>query len=102
MECSVCQHVSRDTIERSLIHGEPMRDLAGRHGISKSALHRHKEAHLPKSLVKAKDSEEIVRAGSLLDEVGTLMARTDSIYAECVAAGDMRLLLQTGRTASAI
>ena len=93
LKCSVCQHVSRAAIDRSLVHGEPMRDVAGRYSISKSALHRHKEAHLPKALVRAQEAQEIVRAESLLGEVGTLLARTDTIYTESVANGDMRLAL---------
>ncbi len=97
LKCTVCQHVSRDAIERSLIHGEPMRDVAGRYSLSKSALHRHRNAHLPKALAKAQEAEEIVRADSLLGEVEALMARTDTIYSECVAAGDMRLALSAIR-----
>ena len=97
LKCTVCQHVSRDAIESSLIHGEPMRDVAGRYSISKSALHRHRNAHLPKALVKAQEAEEIVRADSLLEEVEELMARTDTIYAESISNGDMRLALSTIR-----
>ena len=97
LKCTVCQHVSRDAIERSLIHGEPMRDLAGRYSISKSALCRHKSSHLPEALVKAQESKEIARGESLIEEVEVLMARTDTIYAECVAGGDMRLALSAIR-----
>ena len=97
LQCSVCQHVSRDAIELSLIHGEPMRDVAGRYAISKSALHRHKNAHLPKALARAQEAQEIVRADSLLEEVGALLARTDTIYTESVANGDMRLALSAIR-----
>ncbi len=74
-----------------------MRDLAGRHGISKSALHRHRNAHLPKALAKAQEAEEILRGESLLEEVGALLARTDTIYVESVANGDMRLALSAIR-----
>ncbi len=66
-------HVSRDAIESSLIHGEPMQDVAGRYSISKSALHRHKNAHLPKALAKAQEAEEIVRGDSLLGEMEVLI-----------------------------
>ena len=97
LKCSVCQHVSRDAIERSLIHGEPMRDVVGRYSISKSALHRHKEAHLPKALARAQEAEEIVRASSLLEEMEVLMEHGREILAEARAAGEHRTALSAMR-----
>ncbi len=97
LKCTVCQHVSRDAIERSLIHGEPMRDVAGRYSLSKSALHRHRNAHLPKALVKAQEAEEIVRAGSLLQEAEVLIEHGYEILAEARAAGDHRTALNAMR-----
>ena len=73
LKCTVSQHVSRDAIESSLIHGEPMQDVAGRYSISKSALHRHKNTHLPEALAKAQEAEEIVRGDSLLGEMEVLI-----------------------------
>ena len=95
--CSVCQHDSRDAIDSSLIRGEPLRSIASRHRLSATALHRHKEAHLPQALARAQEAEEIVRGESLLEEVGALLARTDTIYAESLANGDMRLALSAIR-----
>ena len=95
--CSICQHADREAIDSSLIRGEPLRSIAGRHGLSATALHRHKVAHLPKALALAQEAEEIVRADSLLEEVGALLARTDTIYTESVANDDMRLALSAIR-----
>jgi hypothetical protein len=66
--CSICQHDSLDAIESSLIHGEPLRSIAGRHRLSATALHRHKTAHLPTALVRAQQAEEMLRADSLLGD----------------------------------
>ena len=95
--CSICQHDSLDAIESSLIHGEPLRSIAGRHRLSATALHRHKTAHLPTALVRAQQAEEMLRADSLLGEVEALMVRTDTIYAESVANSDPRLALSAIR-----
>ncbi len=95
--CSVCQHLSRESIESSLIRGEPLRSIAEHHRLSATALHRHKNAHLPKALARARAAEEIVRGGSLLEEVEALMARTDTICEESMANGDMRLALSAIR-----
>ena len=95
--CSICQHETRDAIDSSLIHGEPLRSIAGRHGLSATALHRHHKAHLPKALARAQEAEEIVRGESLLEEVEALMARTDIICEQSMANGDMRLALSAIR-----
>ena len=97
LKCTVCQHVSRDAIDRSLIHGEPMRDVAGRYSISKSALHRHKEAHLPKALARAHEAEEIVRADTLLEEMEVLIEHGHEILAEARSAGEHRTALSAMR-----
>ena len=97
LKCSVCQHVSRAAIELSLVHGEPMREVAGRYSISKSALHRHRNAHLPKALVKAQEAEEIVRADSLLGEMEVLIEHGHEILTEARAAGEHRTALSAMR-----
>jgi hypothetical protein len=40
--CTVCCHPERERIERALARGRSLRWLAGRHGLTKSAIHRHK------------------------------------------------------------
>jgi len=49
-KCSVFQYVIRDSIDYSLIQGEPLWTIAGRSWLSAASLHRHKEDHLPKAL----------------------------------------------------
>ncbi len=95
--CSICQHADREGIDSSLIRGEPLRSIAGRHGLSATALHRHKVAHLPKALARAQEAQEIVQADSLLEEVEALMVRTDMICEASMANGDMRLALSAIR-----
>ena len=76
-KCSICQHVARVSIDKSLINGEPLRNIAGRYAVSTSALHRHKERDLPKALVKASKAEEIARSDSLLEQVRSLAERAE-------------------------
>ena len=45
----------------------------------------------------AREAEEILRGGSLLEEVEALMPRIDVICADSVANGDMRLALSAIR-----
>ena len=44
--CSSCAHVDREQIDAELLHGISLRTVASRHGMSASALHRHRTAHV--------------------------------------------------------
>jgi hypothetical protein len=69
--CSVCISPQRAEIEKALVAGEALRDIAGRCPISRSALHRHKRDHLPAHLAKAHEEESI---GQAIDVVRQLKA----------------------------
>jgi hypothetical protein len=67
--CTICTHENRAALERALIEGETLRTIADRFSVSKTALVRHKDNHLPAHLMKAK---EAARADDLPDQVGHL------------------------------
>ncbi len=52
--CTVCMHPERTAIDRALVAGEVMRNVALRFAISFAALQRHKANHLPEVLAEAK------------------------------------------------
>ncbi len=54
--CTICTHKSRAEIDKALVVRRPFRAIAGQHGVSKSALVRHHDDHLPAALVKAQDA----------------------------------------------
>jgi hypothetical protein len=45
--CSVCTHPARATIDDGLVTGQSLRAISAAYGVSKSAVDRHKESHLP-------------------------------------------------------
>ena len=50
--CSVCIHPARGAVEAELLGGVlSLRTVAGRHGLSSSALHRHRRRHLKRYTV---------------------------------------------------
>lgn len=73
--------------------GEPLRDIAGRFGISKSSLARHKDAHLPAYLAKAQDAEEVAHADDLLGQIEDLRRQAQAIKDKAEKAGDLRTAL---------
>jgi hypothetical protein len=48
--CTICTHPARATIDDGLVTGQSLRALSAEYGVSKSAVDRHKESHLPAAL----------------------------------------------------
>ena len=91
--CTVCLHPDRSSIDQALISQEPFRHIASRTGTSTASLQRHKKDHIPLSLRKAHDAEEIAQAGTLLDQIRELQARAMRILDTAEEAGDLRTAL---------
>ncbi len=53
--CTICTHKSRAKIDKALVARNPFRTIAGQYQVSKSALVRHHDDHLPAALVKVPD-----------------------------------------------
>jgi hypothetical protein len=47
--CTICTHPARATIDDGLVTGQSLRALSAAYGLSKSAVDRHKDSHLPAS-----------------------------------------------------
>lgn len=83
--CTICTNENRPEIDRDLVTGKSFRIIAERWSVSKSALYRHRQDHLPGHLVKAHDEESV---GQAIDVVRQLKA----INAACLE------ILQKSRT----
>ena len=97
--CTVCQHPSRAEIDSLLVEGVSLRDIAGRWGLSKSALDRHKADHLPALLVKAKDAQQELTASRILADLQGLQGKALALLAKAERAGDLRVALAGVREA---
>jgi hypothetical protein len=81
MTCRVCGHKKRLEIDRALLEGKSLRDIARRAtGLSASSLQRHKAEHLARHLVKAHEAREAARADSLLADVRNAEGRAQRLY----------------------
>ncbi len=85
--CTICLHPQRATIDKRLIAGESLRNIAKRTGTSATALHRHKADHLPATLVKAAEAEGVAQA---LDVVAQLRVINGSSLAVLREARESR------------
>jgi hypothetical protein len=77
--CTICTHPEREAIDRSLVEGTPNLRIASHHDITERAVRNHKANHLPASLAKAQEAEEVSKADDLLDQVRDLQERTLAI-----------------------
>ena len=92
--CSICSHDRRTEIETLLLENESLRDVAGRFSVSKSALARHKEAHISARLAQAKVTQEATAAGTLMDRLRALNAEVRTLLTQAKEARDLELTLR--------
>ena len=86
--CSICSHPQRREIDRALLAGESLRNIAQRHGASLAALHRHK-AHIA-AAVQAQQAMTIER---LLADLADLQRRALALLDKAEGSGDLRAAL---------
>jgi len=98
-KCTICEHEKVEEINRLLLKGVSLRNIAKQYSVSAASLHRHKDGHLPAKLVKAQEAQEVTKADSLLDQVIELRDKALSILDKAEQAGDLRTALQGVREA---
>ena len=67
--CTICTHDKRPDIDQALVERRPFRTIADRFAVSKTALIRHHDDHLPASLMRAQKAAEAAQADALLAQV---------------------------------
>ena len=92
--CTICSHEEREAINAALLSEEALRNIAQRFGTSTTALHRHKEGHIPPHLARAQDAAEVVQADGLLDRLQSLNTETMLILREAREGDDNELALK--------
>jgi len=77
----------------ALVHREPYRHIASRHGVSTGALQRHSREHLPALLVKAYEAIERDDAEDLAGEVIKVKEDVHRLKERAEEEGDVRVAL---------
>ena len=89
--CTVCSHKDVEEINRLLLCSDSYRDIARRFGLSKDALARHKESHIPDLLSKSHDIKETVAADNLLAQLQEARTSALDLLDKAIAAGDTKV-----------
>lgn len=110
--CSICEHDDLEEINAALASNERIRTIADRWSVSKTALMRHRNEHLPVSVIEAqeakdaeakeaeaKDAEEDAPADELLDQVLDLQKHALDILQEAEEAENLDVALRAIREA---
>ena len=97
--CTVCTHDKRDEIDQALVARQPFRAIARQHGVSKDALVRHSDDHLPAALVRAQEATEAAQADNLLAQVTDLRDRAIGILDTAEAEEDLKAAIAAIREA---
>jgi hypothetical protein len=98
--CTVCTHPDRAKIDEALVAGVSSAEIAGRYRtIGERAIRRHRTNHLPETLAKAHEAEEVAQADNLLAQVRDLQERALDILDEAEEGGELRTALGAIREA---
>lgn len=91
MTCTCCHHLDRAAIDAALVgHVASIRRIAAQHGVSATALRRHR-AHLSATLRQSAEAHEVARGVSLRERMESLYQRTDRLLAQAEQAADLRI-----------
>ena len=99
--CTICTHKQRPDIDQALVERRPFRTIADRFAVSKTALIRHHDDHLPASLLKAHAAREAAGADALLAQVVDLRDKALAILEKAEAANELQPAIAAIREARA-
>ena len=97
--CTICLHDKRHDIDQALVERRPFRAIARQHGVSKDALIRHHDDHLPTALVKAQAAREAANADALLAQVVDLRDKALAVLNKAEGSDDLRAAVSAIREA---
>jgi hypothetical protein len=80
-------------INLALVSGEPLRSIAGRTGLAKSSLQRHKENCIPRDIVQARLFGKVADTDMLLGQLCRLQQRSEQILSNVEQSNDHRTAL---------
>ncbi len=102
--CTVCAHSGREHIDAALRNDEALRPVAGKYGISRGALERHRANHMGAASI-IKPASQAVRvaahrfvgaalaASDTVEDIRALRSRADVLCKQAEASGDGRTAL---------
>ena len=91
--CTICASPQHQAIDQALVAGTPYRAVAERFAASPPSVYRHQQGHLPATMLKAREAQEVAHADGLLAQLQSLQQKTLEILARAEGTGDLRSAL---------
>jgi hypothetical protein len=90
--CTTCTNPHRDEIDRLLLDGAPLRNIAKQYSLSAASLFRHNK-HISKTLSNARQEAEILRADGLMEHLNHLTTEAERLKQKAEKKKDYRTAL---------
>lgn len=91
--CTICASPQHQAIDQALVAGTPYRDVAERFAASPPSVYRHQQGHLPTTMLKAREAQEVAHADGLVAQLQSLQQKALEILARAEGIGDLRSAL---------
>jgi hypothetical protein len=88
--CTICKHKQFEEINKQLLNGTSLRNIAKQFRLNSTSLHRHKENHIPEELLKSTDIQDIANANALQDQLNEIREKTYSLLDKAESAGNTK------------
>ena len=88
-KCLACVSAKREAIDKALVSGEPLRNIAKRVSISPAGLLRYR-SHVAQAIVKASQNREERLGDSLLDDMRRVQRKAWELLSRTESEGDHR------------
>ena len=92
--CTVCRHPERGAIDCALAALTPLRVIAGRYGLTRSAVGRHFDDHLPAQVRAAQAAQAEGQALDVLQQLKAINAAALAVLKDARDHGDGDLVLR--------
>lgn len=86
MACSVCKHEAREEIEWELATGAELKSLARKYNLKATSLSYHRKVHVRRTLAKAAERIQALRATDLVRRLRDLTTRAERIARKAESA----------------
>ena len=91
--CTICSNPDIQGIVQTLVADMPYRTVAERFEISPPSLYRHWQGHLPATLLKAREVQDVAHADNLMAQLQSLQQKALEILNHAEGSGDLRSAL---------
>ena len=79
MKCATCCHPKRLQIDRRIVQGGNVAEIAREYGLSYNSVWAHSRDHVSHQLVAATRKKELMESMNIISDVETLISRTQNI-----------------------